>query len=208
MLGAHQNRGILMIRKLSIAVLATAALSGCMTSGYGYRGGSGDYYHGRPATHSGYGAPYGNLGYGYPGGWYGGVSYGYFGGHYNYGPYRDPFYRVPGYYYSPYYPIHRPPVVVVRPPAQPRPPRIDRPEQPRPVSNPPPWRDISPRRMQRPPEVAPATPAPAAMPLRAEDMRTAPARAEGALRAHRGMGRADRARAAERVDGFDDRTPL
>ena len=72
-----------MIRKLSILVLAAAGLSGCVSSGYGYRGGSGggDYYYGGGSS---YGAPYG----------YGGVGYGY--------GYRDPYYSYGGYGY-PYY---------------------------------------------------------------------------------------------------------
>lgn len=83
-----------MIRKLSIVVLAAVGLSGCVSSGYGYRGGSGggDYYYGGGSS---YGAPYG----------YGGVGYGY--------GYRDPYYSYGGYGYpyygyAPVYPYPRP----------------------------------------------------------------------------------------------------
>lgn len=123
-----------MIRKLSLAILAAAALSGCVTSGYGYRGGSGDYYHGRSSpAYYGYGAPYGSIGYGTYGGWYGGLGYGstYYRGPYRYG--HGPYYG-PGYggYYGPYYPPYRPyrRPVVVRPghPHRPRPPHVERPD--------------------------------------------------------------------------------
>jgi hypothetical protein len=108
-----------MIRKLSLAILAAAALSGCVTSGYGYRGGSGDYYYGGSSPgHYGYGAPYGNLGYGTPGGWYGGLGYGYssYGGYYRYGSpygyypyaYYGPGYGYPGPYRAPYHRPHAP----------------------------------------------------------------------------------------------------
>lgn len=99
-----------MIRKLLLPALATALLAGCMTSGYQYRGGSGDYYYGQPSTqYRYYGAPYGSYGYGYPGGWSGsfGYGYGYPYGYYGYGGYG-------GYPYYPPYP-YRPPVVIVRP---------------------------------------------------------------------------------------------
>ena len=99
-----------MIRKLLLPALATALLAGCMTTGYQYRGGSGDYYYGQPSTqYRYYGAPYGSYGYGYPGGWGGsiGYGYGYPYGYYGYGGYG-------GYPYYPQYP-YRPPVVIVRP---------------------------------------------------------------------------------------------
>lgn len=83
-----------MIRKLSIVALAVAGLSGCVSSGYGYRGGGGggDYYYGGGSS---YGAPYG----------YGGVGYGY--------GYSDPYYSYggygyPRYGYAPVYPYPRP----------------------------------------------------------------------------------------------------
>jgi len=98
------------IRNYAIAVLAAVALSGCVT-GYGYRGGVGDYYYGQPSVdYYGYGSAYG--GYGYSGYGYG-YDYGY-GYPYGYGYY-------PGYYYPgyPYYPPR---------PHNPRPnPRPDRP---------------------------------------------------------------------------------
>jgi hypothetical protein len=120
-----------MIRNITLALLASATLSACVSSGYGYRGGSGDYYYGRPAAgHYGYPGPYGSAGYG-SGGWYGGAGYGYpaYGGYYSGAP--SGYYYRPGYgYYAPYYPPYRP--VVVRPPHQhkPRPPRVDPPGDP------------------------------------------------------------------------------
>jgi hypothetical protein len=95
-----------MIRRLSIVVLATAALAGCVTDGYSYRGGSGDYYYGRPSADYYDDDYYG--GYGYPG-WYGGYGYGH--GYYGYG---YPYYGWYGgywdypYYWPPYRPPHRP----------------------------------------------------------------------------------------------------
>ena len=104
-----------MIRTLLIAVAAGALLAGCV-SDYAYRGGSGDYYYGRPSSYGyGYGAPYSTIGYGYPGGWYGSIGYGYgygdpygyYPGYGYYGHYR-PYYYYP--YYRPHYPHwHRPP---------------------------------------------------------------------------------------------------
>lgn len=102
-----------MIRNLTFAALAAALLGGCVSTGYQYRDGPGDYYYGRSSSAYGaYGAPYGRIGYGYPGGLYGGVGYGYgypyhrygsryYGGYY---PYGHP------YYYSPYY--HPRPIIV------------------------------------------------------------------------------------------------
>ncbi len=140
-----------MIRKLSIAVVAAAALSGCVSSGYGYRGGAGDYYYGESLPgHYGYGAPYGNVGYGYPGGVYGSISYGtrYYRGPYRYGyghGYGHPYYYRPGYgYFGPYYPPYRRPVVVhPRHPHPRRPPHEERPDhQERPDRSGVPWRDL------------------------------------------------------------------
>jgi hypothetical protein len=99
----------MMIRKFSLAIaaLAVVALSGCVTSGYGYRGGSGDYYYGRSSSSYGYGAPYGSVGYGYPGGWYGGLGYGY--STYGYYPYYPYAYYGSGYgYRGPYHAPYRP----------------------------------------------------------------------------------------------------
>lgn len=100
-----------MIRKLLLPMLAATALAGCAT-GYGYRaGGSGDYYYGQPSVqYDYYGAPYGSLGYGYPGGWGGGIGYGY---GYPYDPFGHGYYG--GYGYG--YPFHR--RIVVRPHPQP-----------------------------------------------------------------------------------------
>lgn len=99
-----------MIAKLLLSTLAAAALSGCMTNGYDYRGGQGDYYYGQPTIeyrHYGYGVPYGSYGFGYSS--YGhGYPYGYYGYPYGYYPY--------GYYDYYYYPpVHSPDP----PPAQP-----------------------------------------------------------------------------------------
>ena len=110
-----------MIRKFLLPVVAVAALAGCAT-GYGYRSGAGDYYHGRSqgdyrpyggyTPYGGYygGGYYGSGGYiggGYYGGRYhGGVGYGYpYGyGRYGYGSYPyygNPYYRYPPVYYPP-----------------------------------------------------------------------------------------------------------
>lgn len=161
-----------MIRKFSLVVLAVAALSGCVTGGYGYRGGGGDYYHGGRSSvdYYGYGAPYGSPGYGYPGGLSGSLGYGsrYYGGLIRYGypygyPYRYP-YRYPYYGYGhhgPHDPPYRPPVVV-RPPHRhdtPEPPNddehVDRRER-----TAVPWRDLDRLRGQQPGtrEHAPARP--------------------------------------------------
>ena len=112
-----------MIRRLSIVVLAAAALAGCVTDGYNYRGGSGDYYYGRPSVDYYYDDYYG--GYGYPA-WYGGYGYGH--GYYGYG---YPYYGwYGGYWDYPYY---------YRPPYRPRP-RPDDDEGPRTGGNLPPSR--------------------------------------------------------------------
>lgn len=79
-----------MLRKFLLPALAAATLAGCAT-GYGYRGGNGDYYYGRPTVEYRHLAPYG-----YYGGYYGG-GYGLYG---SYG-YGSPYYYAP-YYYSPY----------------------------------------------------------------------------------------------------------
>jgi hypothetical protein len=92
-----------MIRKFLLPALAIAMFGGCVTSGYQYRGGNGDYYYGQPQVeYRDYGSPYGRFGYGYPGGWSGsfgwgygyGDPYGYYGGYYDpwlyYTPYRRP----------------------------------------------------------------------------------------------------------------------
>ena len=80
-----------MIAKLLLSTLAAAALSGCMTNGYDYSGGRGDYYYGQPTIeygHYGYGVPYGSYGYGFGYSSYGhGYPYGYYGYPYGYYPY-------------------------------------------------------------------------------------------------------------------------
>lgn len=136
-----------MIRKLTLAALAAALLGGCVSTGYQYRDGPGDYYYGRSGpAYGAYGAPYGRIGYGYPGGLYGSVGYGYgygyghshirygsryYGGYY---PYGYP------YYYPPYYYYPRPIVVRPRPgPGHPPPP----PDGDDHHDRRPPWRDLA-----------------------------------------------------------------
>ena len=103
-----------MIRKLLLPALATALLAGCVTSGYQYRGGTGDYYYGQPSTqYRYYGSPYGNYGYGYPGGWSGSIGYGY--GYYPNGYYPYGYYGYGGYPYYRHHNPYRPPVVIVPP---------------------------------------------------------------------------------------------
>lgn len=98
-----------MIRKLLLPLVAVALLGGCVTSGYSYRQGSGDYYYGAPSVeyryHPYYGGPYG---YGYP---YGAYGHGYYGRSvydYRYDwPYRYRHYYDPrAYYYG--YPYRQP----------------------------------------------------------------------------------------------------
>ena len=92
-----------MLRKFLLPALATALLAGCATD-YTYRGGSGDYYYGRPQVEYRTVGPYGYPGFG---GYFGyGIGYG------AYGPYGLFGYGYPyGYYGSPYWgPWHpRPP---------------------------------------------------------------------------------------------------
>lgn len=104
-----------MIAKLLLSSLAAAALSGCMTNGYSYRGGGGDYYYGQPTIeyrHYGYGMPYGGYGFGYS----------YYGSGYPYGYYDYPYGYYPYGYYDRYYPVSYPDP----PPAQPPQPDPDR----------------------------------------------------------------------------------
>ena len=114
-----------MIRKLLLPLAALVLLAGCVSTGYSYRSGNGDYYHGRPSVDYryypsypyGYYGPYRNR-YSSPWGYYGGYRYGY-GYPYGYG-YRHR-------YVYPRYPHH-----VERPSADPTP---DRPRSP--------WRDLN-----------------------------------------------------------------
>jgi hypothetical protein len=103
-----------MLRLGLLATLSALILTGCVST-YGYRTDQGgDYYYAEPSVdyYDGYGAPYGSLGYGYPGGWYGSIGYGFgFGGGYTpYSRHGFPYgyygYRY-GYPYS-YYPHRRP----------------------------------------------------------------------------------------------------
>src|SRR5688572_3409380 len=67
-----------MIRKLLLPLVAVALLGGCVSYGYSYRQGAGDYYYGAPSVDYRYYSPYS---YGSP--------YSYYGGGYSYyGPYR------------------------------------------------------------------------------------------------------------------------
>ncbi|WP_149196364.1 hypothetical protein [Luteimonas suaedae] len=120
-------------RNLAIALFAVALLGGCAS--YGYRGGSGDYYYGR-SSDAYYGAPYGSVGYGYPGGLRGSAGYRY-GSPYGYSRYPGYGYsRYPGYGYGYYPPYYQRPIVV-----RPRPDRPGRPDHDG-GSNRPPWRDL------------------------------------------------------------------
>lgn len=131
-----------MFRKLLLPALATALLAGCATD-YTYRGGSGDYYYGRPQVEYRTVGPYGYPGFG-----------GYFGyGYGAYGPYGFYGYGSPyGYYGSPYWG-----------PWQPRPPRPghghgDGHGDADGDDRPPPWRDfgrMAPREGVRRPDEAP-----------------------------------------------------
>lgn len=156
-----------MIRKLVLPALAATLLAGCMSYGYDYRGGSSDYYYGRPSVDYryygsgsgyGYGGPYGSIGYGYPGGFYGGIGYGSPYGFSRYGYHPHGYYGNPYGYYNgyPYDPYHSRRPVVVRPhpggSTQP-PPRVERPDN----DATPPWRNLTglPRRRLDGPEPAP-----------------------------------------------------
>lgn len=86
-----------MTRISFIAIPAVVALAGCMTSGYGYRDGQGDYYYGQPTIeyrHYGYGIPYDSFDYRY--------RYGGYGDPYWY--YGDPY----SHYYYYYVPVPQP----------------------------------------------------------------------------------------------------
>ena len=113
-----------MIRKLLLPTLLVGLLGGCVTD-YGYRDG---YYYGQPSVeyrYYDYGYPYGGYG-GYPG-------YGYYP-YYGSGYYGYPYYRRPYYYYNPYY--YR----------RPRPHGPGHDDNDNDHDNPPPWRNLDPRR--------------------------------------------------------------
>ncbi|HEY0660978.1 MAG TPA: hypothetical protein VGD21_06645 [Lysobacter sp.] len=163
-----------MIRKLVVPALLAGLLGGCVTAGYDYRYGRGDYYYGQPSTeYRYYGSPYGY----YPYGDYRYSRYGYpygYGGYYPYS-YYNPYYGYP--YQRPYYP--RPPVVVKPPPPQPEPLRDGSKRDDYRV---PPWRDmrrrpvagndaLQPRPAAPLPPQRPVAPAPAPAPPRIEPRR-------------------------------------
>lgn len=112
--GVIATGGDTMIRKLLLPAVAIALLGGCVSAGYSYRQGRGDYYHGAPSVEYRY---YGGSGYGWPQpyGYYGsfyrshgyGLGYGY---PYGYGHYGDPYRNYYSYpYRSPYHrPHHQP----------------------------------------------------------------------------------------------------
>src|SRR5688500_15691577 len=128
----HRNRGRHMIRKLLLPLAAVVLLGGCVTSGYSYLQGSGDYYYGAPSVEYRYHTPYG---YGYPYGYYGygGSAYGYrYASPYRYRQYYPDPYRH--YYYG--YPYRQPNYYYRRPAPRPT---IDRtPDRARS-----PWRDLN-----------------------------------------------------------------
>ena len=109
LLAGRECAGGFMLRigpAIVLAAVAALGLSACATS-YSYRNepGNGDYYYAEPSVdyHFVYGAPYGSLGYGYPGGWYG--SFGYrFGFGLPYSRYGFPYFGNPYPYYGyPYF---------------------------------------------------------------------------------------------------------
>src|SRR5690606_37016620 len=178
MLGSRITGDSGMVRKLFIALVVLAGLSGCATY-YGhdrvgryygddpyYDGGASSYYYGGTTDYY-YGGGYGLLGRGY-GGWYGGLGYGYpyrygYGGSaYRFWPYGG--HRWP-YYYNHYPRVPRPP----HRPDPSRPPAVERGTG----RNLPPRRRVSPqpqaqqprvdqapiRRQSRPPLATPSAPA-------------------------------------------------
>lgn len=141
-----------MIRKLLLPAVAVALLGGCVSAGYSYHQGRGDYYHGAPSVEYRYHSPYP---YGYYGSSrFGGYPYAY---PYGYRQYYDPY----GYYYgypygypygNPYY--YRRPVIHVQPRVDPTP-DIDRSH----------WRDLNRLRRREHPDVnVPQAPSPMATP--------------------------------------------
>lgn len=207
MLAPYIEQGHDMIRNLIFALLAGATLTACVSSGYGYRGGSGDYYYGRPsAGHYGYPAPYGSAGYG-TGGWYGGAGYGYpaYGGYYGARAPHGYYYR-PGYgYYAPYYPYYRP--VVVHPPRHhnPTPPRVDPPGDT--GSRDVPWRDLD--RLKQRKYQGSTRPSPAQAPMAsartvAPSAQPAYSRPQPSADSERGRGRLGRIMEARRAAGGED----
>ena len=106
-----------MIRRLLLPLAALVLLAGCVSTGYSYRSGNGDYYHGRPSVDYRY---YPSYPYGY------------------YGPYRDRYSSPYGYRYYGYPYGYRHRYVYPRHPGHYERPRTD-PTPDRPRS---PWRDL------------------------------------------------------------------
>ncbi|MFC0676311.1 hypothetical protein ACFFGH_00420 [Lysobacter korlensis] len=154
-----------MLRKLLLPLAAVAVLGGCTTSGYNYRGGTGDYYYGRPSVeYRHHGSPYGYSPYGSHYGF--GLS-GFYGYPY-YSRFGHPYYGHPYYGHSfyghPYYGYpYRRPIVIVQPRPDEGTQRTDNGDRP------PPWRDFNARRRMDPdvgaamqPRPEPARPMPRA----------------------------------------------
>jgi len=122
----------MMFLKIGCALAAVLALAGC-ASGYQYRAvaSGGDYYLADEVATPYYLAPYGTLGYGWPGGWYGNVGLG-FGSYYGLGGFYGPFYRpvyAPGAWYGlPRYGYRYPHHYRPRP-RHPGPTRVERPHE-------------------------------------------------------------------------------
>jgi hypothetical protein len=95
-----------MIRKLIIPVVAAALLGGCVSAGYSYRQGNGDYYHGTPSVEYRYHSPYYSAPYYggpyYSSPYYSPYPYGYYGPPYGSYRYTYPTYRYRQYYGYPY----------------------------------------------------------------------------------------------------------
>lgn len=104
-----------MIRKLILTAAAAALLGGCATSGYSYRQGNGDYYHGAPSVEYRYYSPYYSPYYGGPYGYYGSPYGSYRYAYPAYG-YRQYHYGHPHGYPQRYYPGTRRPTEVDRTP--------------------------------------------------------------------------------------------
>lgn len=130
-----------MIRKLLLPAATALLLAGCVTGPYGYQGGRGDYYYGRPSVeYRYYGSPYDGY-YGHGGPYRHGYSF-----PWDYGRY----YRHFGFYGFPHYYYHPRPRLRPHHPRPPVPPRDPTTGEGTPVDRGPPWRNIG--RPSRPPE--------------------------------------------------------